>query len=106
MNIKDNYNPPFWNSRCTSKKSYEKTMKLASQTIETIENEDILEHLNTEHPNNIVTLLWGVEGEYQTLKKYTFKTQKEAEAFKLALEECRLWSALRWKFVITELFHE
>jgi|DEB0MinimDraft_6_1074348.scaffolds.fasta_scaffold23335_2 hypothetical protein len=106
MKIKYNDNPPFWNSKCVSKKSNEKTMKLASKTITTIRKKDISKHLKAGHPQNIVTLLWGAEGEYQTLKKYSFRTQKEAEAFKLALDECRTWNALKWSFVITELCHD
>ena len=49
-------------------------MKLASKTITTIRKKDISKHLKNGHPQNIVTLLWGAEGEYQTLKKYSLSS--------------------------------
>lgn len=55
---------------------------------------------------NVVTFLWGIEGEYQEVKNYMFKTQIEAEAFRLALSECRDWAALRWAFAVKEISYD
>lgn len=54
----------------------------------------------------VLTFRWGIKEEYQEIKKYTFKTQKEAEAFKLALNESREWAALRWTFAVKEISHD
>jgi len=43
-----------------------------------------------------VTIIWGTEQEEE--KTYTFKTQKELDAFLLGIAECDGW----WKYAIRE----